>query len=44
MQLVTITISLFIMPIIIFEKDVICHHGCNTYAISKLYAIQDIDV
>jgi hypothetical protein len=32
------------MPIIIFEKDANCHHGCNTYAISKLYVIQDIDV
>jgi hypothetical protein len=32
------------MPIIIFEKDAICHHGCNTYAISKLYVIEDIDV
>jgi hypothetical protein len=44
MQLVATKIGLFMMPIIIFEKDAICHHGCNTYAISKLYVIQDIDV
>jgi hypothetical protein len=44
MELVTTKIGLFIMLIIIFEKDAMCHHGCNTYAIFELNEIQDIDV